>query len=173
MLEWSTLWQPSKQAFGYTSLSTGTHTGKILVYVWCPSLNLQSFPGRCQGCAAAPRQPAPGWGIEIGPGARHCPKGIRFLLSHTFPTQSSGHILNADLFNKSPTKTWYLLLLHCGGTHSRQPHWGGAPSSILFPRDIFSAFKLVRGLIPIHFLAGRVSPSQWGAWLNHTRCWDR
>lgn len=131
MLEWSTLWQPSKQAFGYTSLSTGTHTGKILVYVWCPSLNLQSFPGRCQGCAAAPRQPAPGWGIEIGPGARHCPKGIRFLLSHTFPTQSSGHILNADLFNKSPTKTWYLLLLHCGGTHSRQPHWGGAPSSIL------------------------------------------
>lgn len=131
MLEWSTLWQPSKQAFGYTSLSTGTHTGKILVYVWCPSLNLQSFPGRCQGCAAAPRQPAPGWGIEIGPGARHCPKGIRFLLSHTFPTQSSEHILNADLFNKSPTKTWYLLLLHCGGTHSRQPHWGGAPSSIL------------------------------------------
>lgn len=131
MLEWSTLWQPSKQAFGYTSLSTGTHTGKILVYVWCPSLNLQSFPGRCQGCATAPRQPAPGWGIEIGPGARHCPKGIRFLLSHTFPTQSSGHILNADLFNKSPTKTWYLLLLHCGGTHSRQPHWGGAPSSIL------------------------------------------
>lgn len=131
MLEWSTLWQPSKQAFGYTSLSTGTHTGKILVYVWCPGLNLQSFPGRCQGCATAPRQPAPGWGIEIGPGARHCPKGIRFLLSHTFPTQSSGHILNADLFNKSPTKTWYLLLLHCGGTHSRQPHWGGAPSSIL------------------------------------------
>lgn len=131
MLEWSTLWQPSKQAFGYTSLSTGTHTGKILVYVWCPGLNLQSFPGRCQGCAAAPRQPAPGWGIEIGPGARHCPKGIRFLLSHTFPTQSSEHILNADLFNKSPTKTWYLLLLHCGGTHSRQPHWGGAPSSIL------------------------------------------
>lgn len=132
MLEWSTLWQPSKQAFGYTSLSTGTHTGKILVvYVWCPGLNLQSFPGRCQGCSAAPRHPAPGWGIEIGPGARHCPKGIRFLLSHTFPTQSSEHILNADLFNKFPTKTWYLLLLHCGGTHSRQPHWGGAPSSIL------------------------------------------
>lgn len=132
MLEWSTLWQPSKQAFGYTSLSTGTHTGKILVvYVWCPGLNLQSFPGRCQGCSAAPRHPAPGWGIEIGPGARHCPKGIRFLLSHTFPTQSSEHILNADLFNKFPTKTWYLFLLHCGGTHSRQPHWGGAPSSIL------------------------------------------